>query len=209
MPGDKQCLPECLLLGHEACSTGDVISKCHCKSQPRSPSHRLEQVGDRPGVFSGTCVYGHRATGQASTSFPQSKKDGQTVCERGQCGTCCTCVGQAPAENLHVPMCTEVGNCPRRHPILVRCQWPDSVRPKTHAWLWNHREQLMSPDVSHPGQEIQAESQKGHKSTDHACQYVDRYRSLWNPPNHGHRALYNQCWPVAGHHMKRYRPLPL
>ena len=172
MPGDKQCLPECLL-GHEACSKGDVISKCHCKSQPRSPSQRLEQVGDRPGVFSGTCVYGHRATGQASTSFPQSKKDGQTVCERGQCGTCCTCVGQAPAENLHVPMCSEVGNCPRRHPIRVRCQWPDSVRPKTHAWLWNHREQLRSPDVSHPGQEIQAESQKGHKPTMLVSTYTD------------------------------------
>ena len=28
--------------------------------------------------------------------------------------------------------------------LRVRCQWPDSVRPKTHAWLWNHREQLKS-----------------------------------------------------------------
>ena len=111
-------------------------------------------------MFSGTCVYGHRATGQDINCIPQSKKDGQTVCGRGQCGTCCTRVGQAPAENLHAPLCAEVGNCPR-HPILVRCQWPDSVRSKTHAWLWNHREQLMSPDVSHPGREIQAESQKG------------------------------------------------
>ena len=75
-------------------------------------------------------------------------------------------------------MCTKVGNYPEKHPILVRCQWPNSVRPKTHAWLWNLREPLMSPDVFHPGREIQAESQKGHKSTDYACQYEDRYRSL-------------------------------
>ena len=66
-------------------------------------------------------------------------------------------------------MCTE-GNCPGRHPILVCCQWPFCARPKTHAWLWNHQEQLVSPDVSHPGQEIQAESLKGRKWTDYTCQ---------------------------------------
>ena len=178
MPGDKRYLQECLLLGHEACSTGDVISKYHCKSQPRNPAHKLEQVGDQPGVFPGTCVYGHQAAGQASASFPQSKTDGQIFCERGQCGTCCTCVGQAPAEDQHIPMCTGVGNCPGKHPILARCQWPDNAGPKTHAWLWNHREQPMSLDVPHPGWVIQSESQKGHKWTDCACQCVDRYRSL-------------------------------
>ena len=138
VPGEQQCLPECLLLGHEACSTGDVVSKCHCKNQLRNPEHKLEQVGDRPGVIAGTCVCGHQATGQASISFPQSKKDGQIFCERGQCGTYCTCVGLAPSESQHVPMCTEGGNCPGRSPILPRCQWPYSARPKTHAWLWNH-----------------------------------------------------------------------
>ena len=69
-------------------------------------------------------------------------------------------------------MCTEGGNCPGKRPILVRCQWPYSARPKTHAWLWNHQEQLVSPDVSHPGQEIQAESQQGRKWADYACQCV-------------------------------------
>ena len=44
--GEKQCLPKCLLLGHEACSTGDVVSKCHCKNQLRNPEHKLEQGGD-------------------------------------------------------------------------------------------------------------------------------------------------------------------
>ena len=112
MPGDRKCLPKCLLPGREACSTGDVVSKCHYRSQPRILSHRLQQVGDQPGIFSGTGVYGHRVTGQASTSFPQSKRDGQTVYEMGQCGTCRTYVGQAPAESQHVPMCTQVSSCP-------------------------------------------------------------------------------------------------
>ena len=114
-----------------------------------------------------------RATARTTTfvepcSF-QLKKKRQIVCERGQCGSYCTCVVPAPSESQHVPMCTE-GNCPGRHPILVRCQWPFCARPKTHAWLWNHQEQLVSPDVSHPGQEIQAESLKGRKWTDYACQ---------------------------------------
>ena len=148
MPGDKQCLPVCLLLGHEACSTGDVVSKCHCKNQLRNPEHKLEQVGDRPGVFAGTCVYGHQAAGQASTSFPQSKKDGQIVCERGQCGTCCTCVGQTPSESQHVPMCTEASNCPGRRPILVRCQWPDTIR-KYKQKLVSDYWKLVSTMVSH------------------------------------------------------------
>ena len=207
MPGEEQCLPKCLPLGHEACSTGDVVSKCRCKNQLRNPEHKLEQVGDRPGVIAGTCVCGHQAAGQASISYPQSKKDGQIFCERGLHGTCCTCVGLAPSESQHVPMCTEVGNCPGRSPILLHCQWPYSARPKTHAWLWNHQEQLKTPGVSHPGQEIQAESQKGRKWTDYACQYGYRCRSLWNPPNHDHPALCNQCWPVAGHQMKSYLPL--
>ena len=47
MPGEKQRLPKCLLLGHEACSTGDVVSKYHCKNQLRNSEHKLEQVGSR------------------------------------------------------------------------------------------------------------------------------------------------------------------
>ena len=67
----------------------------------------------------------------------------------------------------------------------------------------------MSLDVFHPGREIQAESQKGHRSTDYVCQYEDRCRSLWNHPNHGHPALCNRYWQVVGHHMKSTWPLPL
>ena len=69
MPGDRKCLPKCLLPGRGACSTGDVVDKCHCRSQPKILSHRLEQVGDQPGICPGTGVFGHRVTGQASTSF--------------------------------------------------------------------------------------------------------------------------------------------
>ena len=47
---------------------------------------------------------------------------------------------------------------------------PQLAGPKTHAWLWSHQEQLMLPNVFHPGREIPAESLKGHKLTDCACQ---------------------------------------
>ena len=66
---------------------------------------------------------------------------------------------------------------------------------KTHAWLWSRQQQLVSPDVSHPGREIPAESLKGHKLTDYACQCVGKYHNLWSHPNQGHPALCNQCWP--------------
>ena len=139
---------------------------------------RLQQDGDQPGICPDTGVYGHRVTNQAATSFPQSKKDGQTVYGMGQCGTCRTYGGQAPVDLQHVPMCTQVSSCPERHPIPKHCQSLGNAGPKTRAWLWSRREQLMSPDVSHPGREIPAESLKGHKLTDYACQCVSRYHNL-------------------------------
>ena len=89
-PGDKQCLPECLLLGHEACSTEDVTSKCRCKSQPRSPSHGLEQVVDRPSFSQAPVFAGTEQQVKHQLHSRNPRMDGQIVCGKGQCGTCRT-----------------------------------------------------------------------------------------------------------------------
>ena len=203
MPGDRRCLPKCLPPEHGACSTRDAVDRCHYRSQPRILSHKLQQVGDQPGICPDTGVYGHRVTNQASTSFPQSKRDGQTVCGMGQCGTCRTYVGQAPVDCQLVPMCTRVSSCPGGHPILWHYQSRGNAGLKTHAWLWSHQGQPMSPDVSHPGREVPAGSLKGHKLADYACRCEGKYQNLWSHPNHGHPALCNQCWLVADPHLRR------
>ena len=131
--GGRALQPKYLPLGHEACSTRGEEGKCHYKSQLRNHGHRLEQVGDQKGVIVGTCVDGLRAAGQASSSYRQSKKDEQVFYERGPHGTCYTCAWQAPSVSQHVPMWPEVGIGPGRSPILLHCQWPCSVKPRTHA----------------------------------------------------------------------------
>ena len=78
MPGDRRCLPKCLPPEHGACSTRDAVDRCHYRSQPRILSHKLQQVRDQPGICPDTGGYGHRVTNQTSTSFPQSKRDGQS-----------------------------------------------------------------------------------------------------------------------------------
>ena len=145
---EEQCHPIYPPLGHEACSTRGEEGKYRCKSQLRSHGHRLEQVGDRKGVIAGTCFDGHQEAGQASSSYRQSKKeDGRVFYERGPHGTCYTCARQALSASQHVPMCTEVSIGPGRCPILPHCQWPCSVGPRTHAWLWNHQEPLKKRGV--------------------------------------------------------------
>ena len=178
MPGEEQCRPKYPPLGHEACSTRGEEGKCRCKTQLRSHGHKLEQVGDRKGVIVGTCVDGLRAAAQTSSSYRQSKKDGQVFYERGPHGTCYTCAWQAPSASQHVPRCTEVSIGPGRCPILPHCQWPCNVRPRTHAWLWSHQEPPKKRGVPRLGQETLTESPKGHRWTDHACQYEYRCRSL-------------------------------
>ena len=177
MPEEEQCHPIYPPPGHEACSTKGGGDKCRCKIQQRSHGHRLEQGGCQKGVIAGTCFDGHQEAGQASVSCWQSKKDGRVFYERGPHGTCQTCAGQALSASQRVFTYNEAGIGPGRRPILQHCQWPCSGGSRTHAWLWNHQEPQWKRGVRHLGQESPTESPKGHRWTDHACQYEYRYRS--------------------------------
>ena len=88
MPGDRRCLPKCLLPEH-----GNGVGKCHYRSQPKNfYIDFCGTGGSRPGI----CVYGHLVINRASTSFLQSMKDEQTVDEMGLYGTCHTYGGLVP-----------------------------------------------------------------------------------------------------------------